>query len=33
VPTLALFKNGTMLWKQSGVQSKEQLKNIINQYN
>lgn len=31
VPTLALFKNGKVVWKQSGVQSKQQLLNIINQ--
>jgi thioredoxin 1 len=33
VPTIALFKNGELLWKQSGVQSKQQLQEIINQYN
>mgnify|MGYP006406665969 FL=1 len=32
VPTIALFKNGTLLWKQSGVQSKQQLHEIINQH-
>jgi thioredoxin 1 len=32
VPTMALFKNGQLLWKQSGVQSKQQLHDIINQH-
>jgi thioredoxin 1 len=32
VPTLAIFKNGNLLWKQSGVQSKQQLVQLINQY-
>ncbi|OEJ98562.1 thioredoxin [Flavivirga aquatica] len=32
VPTIVLFKDGKLLWKQSGVHSKQQLHNIINQY-
>ena len=32
VPTLALFKNGNLLWKQSGVQNKQQIIGIINSY-
>jgi len=31
VPTLALFKDGQIVWRQSGVQSKSQLLDIINQ--
>jgi thioredoxin 1 len=31
VPTLALFKNGQIIWRQSGVQTKQQLINVINQ--
>jgi len=31
VPTLVLFKNGQIVWRQSGVQTKEQLITIINQ--
>jgi len=30
VPTLALFKNGNLLWKQSGVHSKQQVIDVIN---
>ncbi|WP_136481561.1 thioredoxin [Cognatitamlana onchidii] len=29
VPTLALYKNGKQLWRQSGLHSKEQLLNVI----
>jgi len=32
VPTLGLFKNGKILWKQSGIQTKQELINIVNQY-
>ncbi len=32
VPTLMLFKKGKMLWRQSGVLSKNQLIEIINQH-
>ncbi len=31
VPTLALFKNGQIVWKESGVKSKHQLLEVINQ--
>ena len=31
VPTLILFKNGQIIWRQSGVASKPQLINLINQ--
>lgn len=31
VPTLALFKDGQIVWRQSGVQSKTQLLQVINQ--
>ena len=31
VPTLVLFKNGKIVWRQSGVQTKQFLLNIINQ--
>ena len=33
VPTMLLFKNGKQLWRQSGVLQKNQLVDIINQYN
>ena len=32
VPTLALFKNGQQLWRQSGVVDKTSLRNIIHNY-
>ncbi len=32
VPTLMLFKEGKMLWRQSGVLSKNQIIEIINQH-
>ncbi|MEW4923795.1 thioredoxin [Algibacter sp. 2305UL17-15] len=32
VPTLVLFKNGAMVWRQSGVQSKQQLQKIIDKH-
>jgi len=32
VPTLMLFKNGKMLWRQSGVVPKEQLLKAISDY-
>ncbi len=31
VPTLILFKDGQILWQQSGVKQAHQLKSIINQ--
>lgn len=31
VPTLIVFKNGKLVWKQSGVVSKNQLISILNQ--
>jgi len=31
VPTLALFKNGKIVWRQSGVQTRQFLLNIIEQ--
>jgi len=30
VPTLALFKEGRVLWREAGVQAKHQIINIIN---
>lgn len=32
VPTLILYKNGTQVWRQSGVVSKEQLVSKIKEY-
>ncbi len=32
VPTFVLFKNGQIMWRQSGMQSAHQLTNIINRY-
>jgi len=32
IPTLMLFKNGKVLWQQSGVASKPQLINLLNQH-
>ncbi|WP_179320086.1 thioredoxin [Winogradskyella helgolandensis] len=32
VPTLVLFKEGQIVWRQSGVQSKEQLIGVIKQH-
>jgi thioredoxin 1 len=32
VPTLMLFKNGKVMWRQSGVVTTEQLKSVINQH-
>ena len=31
VPTLALFKNGEIVWKESGVKTKTQIINLIEQ--
>lgn len=31
VPTLAIFKNGKVVWKESGLRTQQQLINIINQ--
>jgi len=32
VPTLILFRNGSVLWRQSGVVQAAQLKQVISQY-
>lgn len=32
VPTLMLFRNGQILWRQSGAMSKPELLAVINQY-
>ncbi|WP_372948513.1 thioredoxin [Mariniphaga sp.] len=32
VPTLALFKNGQVVWRQSGLVQKNQLKSILQSY-
>lgn len=32
VPTLAIFKNGNLLWRQSGVQDKQKLKSVVLNY-
>ena len=32
VPTLAVFKNGDLLWRQSGVMMADKLESILNQY-
>ncbi len=32
VPTLMLFKNGDVVWRQSGAMSLNELKNLIAQY-
>lgn len=31
VPTLILFKSGKVVWQQSGVQTKQQIINVLNQ--
>ena len=32
VPTLAVFKNGELLWKESGVHDVNTLTQLLNQY-
>lgn len=32
VPTLMLFRDGKTLWRQSGVMSADQMKNVIHQH-
>ncbi|MCL4123385.1 UNVERIFIED_CONTAM: hypothetical protein GTU68_027349 [Idotea baltica] len=32
VPTLAVFKNGELLWRQSGVMNKSQIMQAITKY-
>ncbi|MCC5944671.1 MAG: thioredoxin [Bernardetiaceae bacterium] len=32
VPTLMIFKKGEMLWRESGVKSKAELKNLLAKY-
>ncbi len=32
VPTFVLFKNGKIMWRQSGMQSAHALTSVINQY-
>ena len=32
VPTLAIFKNGQLLWKESGVHDVNKLTNLLKQY-
>jgi len=31
VPTLVVFKNGRLVWRQSGVATKNQIKNVLGQ--
>ena len=32
LPTLAIFKNGNIIWRESGMKTRAQLLNIANQY-